>query len=99
MIKRFLKKNPIAGYYLIAIAFPTVLFSYMMVMEIVWQGLYGADQSYAMGFFAARDGLIEQYPNNRPRRSAYLRDVIADHGAHGGGRLPAGVLFRGSGTG
>ncbi|MBW2370034.1 MAG: CPBP family intramembrane metalloprotease [Deltaproteobacteria bacterium] len=61
MIKDFLKKNPIAGYYLIAIAFPTVLFSYMMVLEVVWQSLYGVDQSYAGNFYSLRDRLIEQY--------------------------------------
>jgi len=61
MIKNFLKNNPIAGYYVIAIAVPTALVFYLAGVEIVWQALHGTDQSIAREFYALRDQWIAQH--------------------------------------
>jgi len=60
MIKNFLKNNPVAGYYIIAIAFPTLLFTYLVGLDIIWQSLHDGE-SYAGKFYALRDQFIAQH--------------------------------------
>jgi len=60
MIKKFLKDNPIAGYYIIAVAFSTILFTYLVGLDIIWQALHDGE-SYAGKFYTLRDQLIAQH--------------------------------------
>jgi len=62
MIRKFLREHPFLSYYIIAVSFPTVLFSYLMVMEIFWPQMHGTGQSLIGTFYALRDGLIADYP-------------------------------------
>jgi len=61
-MKSLYQKFPFGTYYAFAVGLPTLLFSYMIVMEIFFPNANGEGISLATGYFAQRDRLIADYP-------------------------------------
>jgi len=62
MIKQLINRHPFWAYYVIAISIPTLLFTYLVGLEIYFQSINGMDYSYTKVFFTLKDELIESYP-------------------------------------
>ncbi|MBL4836561.1 MAG: hypothetical protein JKY34_03200 [Kordiimonadaceae bacterium] len=61
-MKQWILKHPFWAFYVVAISFPTVLFTYVISLEIYFQGLNGADYSFLANFMTLKAGLLERYP-------------------------------------
>ena len=62
MIRKTMREHPFLSYYFIAVAFPSLLFTYLTILVISFPDMYGPGQSVAVTFYALRDTLIETYP-------------------------------------
>jgi len=62
MFRQIATKRPFTLYYVIAVAFPTILFSYLLGLEILFQNLNGPDFSFLGTFYAHQGRLIEDHP-------------------------------------
>jgi len=62
MFRRIAESRPFTLYYLIAVAFPTILFTYLFVLEIVFKDIKGPEYSYLADFYQNQARLIADHP-------------------------------------
>jgi len=62
MIKQWVERSPFWAFYWIAISIPVILFSYLIILEVYYQSVNGADFSFFSNVFSIRDQLASRYP-------------------------------------
>lgn len=61
-MRALIQRRPFLCFYLLAIAFPTLLFTYMVGLEVVHQSWYGPQYSVVGNFYAQQAELRTAYP-------------------------------------
>ncbi len=62
MLKSMAVRYPFLLFYIIALAFPVILFSYLSILEVYFKTVHGDAYSYVGAFYALQADLVSRYP-------------------------------------
>lgn len=76
-MRDFMQRRPFTAFYVIAIAFPTLLFSYLVVLEILFPDLYGNGIGTVAHFYATKAAIEATHPLLGQHNDSVLLQVAA----------------------
>jgi len=71
-MREFIRQRPFLSFYVLAVAFPTVLFTYLIAMEVAWPDAFGPGISVYKQFNANMAALLQNSPYLTQHRDSVL---------------------------